>query len=224
MAAGVTIGIVLASVKTVKLVRTLKEVERELFEGDLHRLEEQIDRFIEREKHPLTKATLSVHKSSALIYLGRWEEALAVLETVPKERARRLHPAYNLNLFYASLLCKEYGRAREIFAENENRFKSGGKEALARTVLLGRYHYFFDCPEESCRCFQQVLDAGVCPRVDGFALYFLGRLNLYQGNTEVGWQQIKKSVELAPQTFLPQEVADLKAENPRIDAPGSGRC
>ena len=195
--------------------------------GDLNVMVSEMDRLARKARHRQTLQMLKIAKSAGLVYLGRWESAIEVLESMSKSEFRMdLHKTLYLNnLLYAYLLAGSYSKARSLFVLEETlivpeRKHSEINQAVVST--LATYRYFFDSPESSRRLFERLAEIEMDKRPRASILYFLGRLDLHEGKEQSGWQKIEESRLCSLGTFVELEVDALKSGKQRIGAPGDG--
>ncbi|MCA9778465.1 MAG: hypothetical protein KC800_17175 [Candidatus Eremiobacteraeota bacterium] len=195
--------------------------------GDLNVMVSEMDRLARKTRNRQTLQMLNIAKSAGLVYLGRWESAIETLESMSKDDFRiELHKTLYLNnLLYAYLLARKFSKARRLFALEETLIVPERKhneinQAVVST--LATYRYFFDSPESSRRLFESLNGIEMDTRAKSSILYFLGRLDLYEGREPSGWQKIEESRACSMGSFVEQEVASLRSGHPRIGAPGDG--
>lgn len=208
--------------------RLQKVVNLLTVDGDPAAFLEQIEPFYRNAKGPLMRSLLTLNKAAGLSYLGDWEQAYELHQSVDFVDAKQ-HPELEMlyvnNTLYTLLLLGRFPEAREFFLTHEKRLYPESKNReinLAAMGTLATYRYFFHSPTEAQNLYVRLLESDR-PRISQASNhYFLGRILLAAGRQDEAFTHLESAVELGPKTYLPEEVRALAQGRERIGPPGAG--
>lgn len=215
----------------------LQKINRALEEGRPLEFLREIDQELQR---PHTKGALrellKLNRSAGLVYIGEFEEALAYLKTVDREllgrgwfRQRKFTDALYYNNYLYTLLCaRRYTEAAEVWSLAAEMMvpRTGHKlldHCLKGTAATYQYHCG-DLPYAR-EALERLLQEPQIPRLyKAHRLYYLGRIDLFEGRFEQAMARIEEAARLAPNGFLAEEPKRLALGEERIPNPGAGRA
>lgn len=212
----------------------LKKINAHLEKGEPAKFLQEIDRELQRTTHEPVRTLLQINRSAGLVYLGAFSEGLAVLHAVDRThfkkwtgQARRLLTSlYYNNLLYTLLLDRRYDEARQVVAEAEGFLvpQPGAHQLdLCLQGTMAVYQYFCGNPAASRRTFQDLCTLNWPDQFKACNFYFLGRLELFEGNFEQGMANIERAARLAPKSYLGEEPRRLAEGRERVGSPGEGQ-
>lgn len=215
--------------------RRLQQINGLLESGRPHDFLREIDLELEK-KHPgALLELLKLNRSAGLVYIGEFERALHELRGVSREvlgkgwfgRQRKFTDAlYYNNLLYTLLCARHYDEAIALWCENAEKIvpRTGHHmldHCLKGTVATYQYH----CGDLSHArgTLEMLLQEPDIPKLyKAHRLYYLGRIDLFQGRFQMGMERIEEAARLAPGGFLAEEPKRLSLGEERIPNPGAG--
>lgn len=205
----------------------LRRAIQKLEDGRPEEFIESVHELLKHDHGLEVKNLLLTNLSVGLLYTGRWSEALEKLSEVDQSKLTHnaLKTLYLNNRLYLLLILRKYDQARELFVEHERQLapeKAQKEINLCLLDTIATYRYFFATQEESRRLFEHLLESHQSDVARASTHYFLARLELAQGRTELGMEHLEKTAKLAPWTFFAQEIRDLALGQERIGPPGDG--
>lgn len=230
-------GVVLLS--SMETHARLQRINRHLEEGRPHQFLQELDAEIERDKSdrpsPM-KELLKLNRSAGLVYLGEFEAALRQLDDVNREvlgkgwwgKQRRFTDAlYFNNKLYTLLCARRYDEAIAIWSEHAEKIVPRTGNPVLDHCLKGTaatYQYHCGDVGQARDLLERLLQEPQIPRLyKAHRLYYLGRIELFEGRFEQGMKNVEEAARLAPGGFLAEEPKRLALGEERIPNPGAGR-
>lgn len=174
---------------------------------------EEIEKDIAECDNGMYRTCLLVNKSAGLYYVGRFEEAVSLLQSLAPERLPRVFKSvYYHNLLAPLLDLGRYDEARRLMEEHgrmlvpETKMKALN-EAIRGSLALYQMHCGdrragYEALSELCK--HATTDPG-----RAFRLYHLGLADLQDGRPERAEASLLMAATLAPNSFVPREVERL---------------
>jgi len=215
----------------------LQRINRALEEGKPLEFLRDIDQELQRPHKGALRELLKLNRSAGLVYIGEFEEALAYLKTVDRDilgrgwfgRQRKFTDALFYNNYLYTLLCaRRYEEAAAVWSQAADKMvpRTGHKlldHCLKGTAATYQYHCG-DLPYAR-QALELLLQEPRIPRLyKAHRLYYLGRIDLFEGRFEQAMARIEEAARLAPNGFLAEEPKRLALGEERIPNPGAGRA
>ena len=211
----------------------LKRINAHLEKGEPARFLAEIDKELRRTTQEPVRTLLLINRSAGLVYLGAFTEGLGVLQGVDRSNFARWHgqarrlltSLYYNNLLYTLLLDRRYEEARRVVAEAESHLlpQPGAHQLdLCLQSTMAVYQYFCGNAQASRRTFDHLCRLDWPDQFKACNFYFLGRLDLADGQFEQGMLNVERAARLAPHSYLGEEPRLLVEGRERVGAPGDG--
>ena len=219
------IGVGAAAIHLWTYARRWEKVHRLLLDGHPAEFLEAIDKELERARDVRLKAVLLLSKTAGLTYLGRFDEAIRLLEDmdVKELQSDDFQAIYYNNLLYNLLMNRQYVRAHQLVARHAGWLtKSYGTSDIDMSLrgTMAVYDYFSGRLERARSELEFLMSSERPTLAKASYLYFLARLDLHEGHVERGLARLKDLADMAPHTFFVKEIAALSSNDERIGAPG----
>lgn len=162
---------------------------------------------------PRLRAMLEVNKSAGLCYVGRFEEALELLQGADMGRMpRQVRVLHANNLLMTLLHLNRLDEARRWHAQNQVLIESEVRHTELRSAVRGTLAiYEMLCGNRSkgeAELSELVKDSAP-DYLRASRLYFLGRAQLEQGRRQEAEDCLRLAATLVPNSFVPAEFQRL---------------
>lgn len=206
--------------------RRWEKTHRLLLDGYPEEFLKEVEKEMARTRDPQMLAVLTISQTAGLAYLGRFREAIHLMEELDQKHLRspEFKAVYYNNLLYHLLLNREYERARQIMAEQTRWLVPDYRHQDLNMSLRGTlaiFDYFVGNLAEARSELERLVASDRPALTRASHLYFLGRLDLHEGRVEEGLAKLKETASLAPRTFFPREIQALSNSDEWIGAPGA---
>jgi len=215
----------------------VQRINRALEEGRPHDFLRDIDQELERRPSGPLFELLKLNRSAGLVYIGEFDAALVALRSVDRKklssgwwgRHQKFTDAlYYNNLLYTLLCAKRYQEAVEVWSESAEKIVPRTNHPLLDHCLKGTaatYQYHCGDLPIARETLERLLQEANIPRLyKAHRLYYLGRIDLFEGRFEQAMERIEEAARLAPNGFLAEEPKRLALGDERIPNPGAGRA
>jgi tetratricopeptide (TPR) repeat protein len=215
----------------------LQRINRALEDGRPYDFLRDIDLELERPHKGALRELLKLNRSAGLVYIGEFDEALVYLKSVDRDvlgkgwlgRQKKFTDAlYYNNLLYTLLCARRYSEAVEVWSESAEKIVPRTGHGLLDHCLKGTaatYQYHCGDLPNARESLERLLQEPNIPRLyKAHRLYYLGRIDLFEGRFELAMGRIEEAAKLAPGGFLAEEPKRLVLGEERIPNPGAGRA
>ncbi len=164
--------------------------------------------------------------SGCLLYAGEFERAWESLEKVDETGFCKLiggvsnplnQASYYNSKIYLALLVGRYSLAQQLFQDRGHLLTKLPLAAFRDTIAT--YQYFFGELELARQSFSNILAVPNHYATKAMSSYFLGRLDMFQGNLDQGLSRLSQSARWLPKTFLAGELNRLAQGQELIPPP-----
>jgi tetratricopeptide (TPR) repeat protein len=191
---------------SLKNYRRSKEIVQFLQEGKVETFLEAIDSEIENTRSKSLKNVYKVNKSAGLSDLGKFKEALQLLEEVEYSRLPSKFKVLYVNNFLYILLQVDLERSRSFYEKFKKTFENPPRDPFLTSHLqstLQVYRLKVEKNLETESFFQANLDASTQDlRIKAWSMYYLAWIAAQKGDAEKALQLYEKSCKLYPQRYL----------------------
>jgi len=191
--------------------RHLVSILNEQVDTDLFLKEIQLD--IDKVRNKNHKRLFLVNKSAGLIFKGEFHEAVRLLESInPNKLNNKFRVLYFNNIITALLEIGRLDDAFIIWNRNFDIFSMNTKHKTLNTAIRSTkatLDFYQGKISESKNQFSELLQGRLHNSARAVVLFYLGQINLKEGNTDLGVSRLKEAAELGRKTYIPKRVAEF---------------
>lgn len=206
--AGFSFIIVIAGLELFFLIHRSYQVKAHLDRGDVKNFLEETEREIQYAAGQW-KQCYQINKTAGLYYLGRFEEALDLLDMIEYRKLPKLYRALYINNRLANLLgAKRIEEAQKLIESNETVFQPTVQNRPIYYALqsnLGVYKYLKGERQTAKYLIEESLKSHQNPLGQAMAYYYLGCIARDDGQPPIAQEYFQKAKELGKNIY----IADL---------------
>lgn len=181
-------------------------VVRLLNEGRGEEFLAAIDKDLARTRTKGYRRVLLINKSAGLPFVGRFAEAVELLDEVDPGKLRGTAKALYANNMLYNLARSDPDRARAFYAEHRPIFEDLPKHRMLRHALRGTHAIYRFLVEGDLGAGEEFRHLAEDERIPTYAraqnLYFLALVAARVGNTTLAKEQYDKAREYSPHCYL----------------------
>ncbi len=194
--------------------RRMTDLCRILESGDVDGYLAGTDQEIAAESCKDCEHVLFINRSAGLFFKGEWQKAIQELEGMDPGKLPAIYSElYKLNKAASLIMLNRLDEAEALLTQS---FQSG-KPAKKTTMLevgrqcnLAAIAFYRGDYTKSRALFESYLDYERPPIYKALSYYYLGCMDLKQGNQEEGRKKFQQAATAAPHTFIPRLVQDYQ--------------
>lgn len=175
----------------------------------------ELGKDINKAKSDEYKRALLVNKVSGLIFMGKWQEAIELLDTIGSNFNNEVFTVqYYLNYLSAHIFLERVDIAKEIYSDKKELFERYKTIKRYREInqsikkVEGIFSFYNDDLIKSKSIFEELLDKQKYSIYRAIYHYFLGKIFEKEGNLAESKIHFNKAKLLGERTFLSKVVSE----------------
>lgn len=205
---GLSFIVVITGLELFFLIRRSYQVKAHLDRGDVKKFLEDTEGEIKYAAGQW-KRCYQINKTAGLYYLGRFEEAIDLLDTIEYRKLPKLYRALYINNRLANLLgAKRIEEAQKLIESNETVFQPTVQNRPIYHALqsnLGVYKYLKGERQTARYLLEESLKSHQNPLGQAMAYYYLGCIARDEGQPSIAQEHFLRAKELGKNIY----IADL---------------
>ncbi len=182
--------------------------------GDPETYLREVEKDLQNVKGEFRRNIFIINKAACLSTLGKFQEALDTLYFLkPEYLTKEIQTFYYNALLSNYLLSNDIFMAERILKENSIHFSINPNQDINLNLIVeinqGMYEFYTGNISNSKEIFQKLTENKKKKGIRAFALYFLGLIELNEGNKIDGVKKLQKCIEINKKSFVAREAKKL---------------